>query len=83
MGTVLDHLGQACLRARERADVRQIDVATVAGVSHGTISRFETRGTASPRLLDAIVHAYSVECRVDAYELWVSALDEWRQERDA
>jgi transcriptional regulator with XRE-family HTH domain len=55
---MLDHLGQAARAARREAGLRQIDIATTAGVSHVTISEFE-RAQGWPERLDAILDAYA------------------------
>ena len=78
---MLDHLGRACLSARRGAGLRQIDIATVAGVSHGAVSRFETPGGGHPRDVEALVTAYASECAVPALSLWELALQAWRTER--
>lgn len=78
MGRMLDHLGQACARERERAGLRQIDIATAADVSHVTIHRFETPGGGTPRDLDTVVDAYAHECNLRPTDLWQLALDAWR-----
>jgi transcriptional regulator with XRE-family HTH domain len=81
MGGVLDQLGRACLRARENAELRQLDIATTAGVTHATVSRFES-GARVPRDLDRLVAAYGHECDVEPYDLWIAALDAWQAEQN-
>lgn len=81
MASMLDHLGRACLHARRQAGLRQIDIATTAGVSHGTVSRFETRGV-SPRDLDGMVLAYATDCSVGASALWLQAVHAWAREHE-
>ena len=49
--------------------MRQIDIATVAGVSHETISRLE-RAKSWPLDPDRIVEAYESECGLEQGELW-------------
>jgi transcriptional regulator with XRE-family HTH domain len=73
---MLDHLGQAARAARKEAGLRQIDIATTAGVSHVTISEFE-RGAGWPERLDAILDAYAAETGCEQIDLWVAALDDW------
>jgi transcriptional regulator with XRE-family HTH domain len=73
---MLKHLAAAARAAREQAGVRQIDIATVAGVGHASISRFE-RGIAWPDNLDAILAAYAEETGRDERELWAAALERW------
>lgn len=80
MGRMLDHLGQVCARARERAGLRQIDIATAAGVSHVTIHRFETPGGGDPRDLDSVVEAYAEECHLRSVDLWRQAVDDLERE---
>lgn len=75
---MVQHLGRVAREARERAGLRQIDIATAAGVSHGTISNFEI-GAFWPRRLDDIIDAYAAETGVDAREMWRSALERWEQ----
>lgn len=74
---MLEHIGEASRDARRQAGLRQLDVATTAGVSHVTISRFE-RGKSWPLDPDRVVAAYAEELRVDPIELWTAALDRWR-----
>lgn len=82
MPSVLAHLGRACLLARREAQLRQIDIAVVAGVSHTIIGRFEN-GAGVPRDLDRVVQAYADECNVEAVALWTSALLSRYTEPDA
>jgi transcriptional regulator with XRE-family HTH domain len=54
---MLDCLGAACRDARTDAGVKQLDVATRAGTSHASISRFEN-GRSWPRIpLDTLLSA--------------------------
>jgi transcriptional regulator with XRE-family HTH domain len=78
---VLAHLGRACQAARESAGLRQIDVATRAGVDDGMVSRFEA-GKRVPREIDDLVAAYAIECEAAPYELWLAALDAWQAEQN-
>lgn len=81
MGGVLFQLGLACRSARESAGLRQIDIATTAGTTHATVSRFEA-GRRIPRDLDRLVAAYAEECEAAPYELWLAALDAWQREQN-
>jgi transcriptional regulator with XRE-family HTH domain len=74
---MLQHLGQACREARVAAGLRQIDVATSAGTTHATISRFEA-GLYWPKDPDAWVKAYADELGVDSLHLWAEAITRWR-----
>lgn len=74
---MLHHLGAACRDARKTAALRQIDIATAAGTTHATISRFET-GKRWPVDPDRILAAYAVELGIDPWDLLQSALDAWR-----
>lgn len=67
-------LGQTCRRARRAAGVRQIDIASAAGVSHTTISHFE-QGRWWHRQTDEIVNAYAELCATTPEALWRAALD--------
>lgn len=66
-------LGATCREARKVAGLRQIDVATRAGVAETTIGRFE-RGARWAWNTDAIVAAYAQELGVKPDDLWRSAL---------
>jgi transcriptional regulator with XRE-family HTH domain len=77
MRGVLDQLGRACLRARETAGLRQIDIAIAAHTTDGVVSRFEA-GQRLPRDLDRLVAAYASECDVEPYDLWIAALNAWQ-----
>jgi transcriptional regulator with XRE-family HTH domain len=69
-------LGAACREARRAAGLRQIDIATAAGVDHSTISRFETGyGNRWREDTDDIVAAYAHELGITPEELWRRALD--------
>lgn len=67
-------IGTVCRACRQRAGLRQIDIAELAGVSHTTISHFET-GDWWARRTDEIVVAYATACAVDAETLWRLALE--------
>jgi transcriptional regulator with XRE-family HTH domain len=67
-------LGAVCRDAREAAGLRQIDIATTAGVHETTIGRFE-RGDRWAWNADAIVHAYAAELGVTERVLWQAAID--------
>lgn len=69
---MLAQLASVALDARRAAGRTQLDIATTAGVSHTTISRFE-RAQSWPLDPDRIVEAYADECGVDAAELWRAA----------
>jgi transcriptional regulator with XRE-family HTH domain len=73
---MLDHLGAAARKVRRETGLRQIDIATTAGVSHVIISRFE-RGVAWPEQIDAIVDAYATEAGLRPHDLWARALELW------
>lgn len=77
---MLQHLGRACREARIAGGLRQIDVATRAGTTHASISRFEA-GEYWPRNPDAWVDAYAVELGVTSLELWSDAFARWRDTR--
>lgn len=74
MGGILVGLAASCRAARHGADRTQLDIATVAGVGHATISRFENAG-GWPLDPDRIVEAYASECGVEARELWRRAIE--------
>lgn len=74
---MLEHIGPAARDARERAGLKQIDIATAARVSHVAVSRFE-RAESWPRHPDALVEAYAAELGVEPIELWQAALERWR-----
>lgn len=69
-----------CRTARVGAGLRQIDVATAAGVSHEVISAWE-RGARTPKALPAIVAAYERECGLRSLELWERAITHARDAR--
>jgi transcriptional regulator with XRE-family HTH domain len=65
-------LARVAREARLAEGLRQLDVATAAGVSHETISRLE-RGQSWPKDPDRIVTAYETECKLEQGELWKRA----------
>lgn len=76
-GPMLLHLSTAAREARERAGLRQIDIATTAGVAHSTVSYFETaRGW--PMDADQLIAAYAEETGVAEREIWRRAMKGWR-----
>lgn len=79
MGALLDHLGRACRQARIDAGLRQIDIATEAGTTHATISRFEA-GKRWPLDPERLVDAYARECAARPRDLWHQAVDNWYSE---
>jgi transcriptional regulator with XRE-family HTH domain len=68
-------LGRTCRRHREACGLRQIDVATHAGVAHTTVSNLE-RGARWVRETDRIVDALAELCGVSAQAIWLEALNE-------
>jgi ribosome-binding protein aMBF1 (putative translation factor) len=70
---MLKALAEVVREAREAADLTQLDIATAAKVSHGTISRLE-RARSWPLDPDRIVSAYEQECRLTAGDLWRQAV---------
>lgn len=77
---MLEHLGAVLREARLAAGLRQIDIATVAGVGHVTLSRLE-RGVRWPEGLDSVIGAYAQETGRDPADLWAAALERWRATR--
>ena len=76
MGPMLHHLGSTARRARLNAGLRQIDIATTAGVAHTSISRFELADS-WPMDPDRIIAAYAEEAGIDPRTIWREALDAW------
>lgn len=70
---MLHALGRVVKEARVKAELRQIDIATAAGVSHSVISRLE-RGKSWPLEPDVVVRAYESECGLRRNELWQRAV---------
>ena len=82
---MVKHLGQVCreLRAgthplREGARVKLIRVAYVLDKSEATMSRFE-RGEVQPASVDNVVNAYADELGLEAFDIWVAALNRWQE----
>lgn len=69
---MLLQLARVAREARLAAGLRQLDIATTAGVSHETISRLE-RAQSWPKDLDEVVSAYEAECGLSGGELWKRA----------
>lgn len=69
---MLQQLARVAREARLAAGLRQLDVATAAGVSHETISHLE-RADGWPLDPDKIVDAYEQECGLSDGELWKRA----------
>lgn len=78
---MLEHLGHTCRLARLHAGLRQLDIATTAGTSNATVSRFEnaTRWPLSPDV-DTLVRAYARETDTPSRDLWASAIQRWNEE---
>jgi transcriptional regulator with XRE-family HTH domain len=70
---VLLHLAGVAREARLAADLRQLDIATAADVSHEMISRLE-RAQSWPKNPDRIIGAYEKECGLPEGELWRRAV---------
>ena len=71
-------LARILREARERAQIRRQEIATVAGLDSSTISRFEN-ATSWPQQLDRVVAAYAHLCGIsDGRELWSQALHAWQ-----
>ena len=73
---MLPYLAQVARSARRGAELRQIDIASRAGLSHASVSRFET-GQGWPKDPDRLIEAYAREADVDVRELWRAALEAW------
>jgi hypothetical protein len=71
---MLQQLARVAREARLAAGLRQLDVATAAGVSHETISHLE-RAEGWPLDPDRIVRAYETECGLDPGTLWKLAAE--------
>lgn len=69
---MLEQLGRVAREAREEAGLKQLDIATAAGVSHVVISNLE-RGARYPERLDEVVGAYEEECGLRRGDLWRTA----------
>lgn len=76
---LLDHIGPACKQARERVGLRQIDIATEAGTTHASISRFETGNRQAPQRVDDLVAAYAAETGRTERQLWQAAMRRWQR----
>lgn len=74
---MLGCLAAACRGVRLDAQLRQIDIATEAGVAHTVISDFE-RALGWPDRIDEIVAAYARETGREPIDLWAAALARWR-----
>ena len=70
---MLAALALVCRQAREEAGLTQLDIATPAGVSHETISRFE-RGDGWPQGVGRIIRIYEAECGLEPFTLWARAV---------
>jgi transcriptional regulator with XRE-family HTH domain len=66
-------LGRACTLARQRAGLRQADVAERAGVDRSTVSRLEA-GLHMVESVETLVEAYELLCDLPDGELWRRAL---------
>lgn len=72
-------LGQVARRIRLAHDLELLDIASGAGVSQATLSRFE-RGIGWRRETDAIVAAYAMACNLTPEYIWRLALDEGEED---
>jgi DNA-binding XRE family transcriptional regulator len=69
---MLQQLARVAREARLAAGLRQLDIATAAGVSHETISHLE-RADGWPLDPDRIIDAYEDELDLERGELWKRA----------
>lgn len=69
---MLQALARVAREARLAAALRQLDIATAAGVSHETVSRLE-RAEGWPLEADRLIDAYEGECGLRRGELWLRA----------
>jgi transcriptional regulator with XRE-family HTH domain len=69
---MLQQLARVAKEARLASGLRQLDIATAAGVTHETISRLE-RGDGWPLEPERIISAYEEECGLSEGELWKRA----------
>jgi transcriptional regulator with XRE-family HTH domain len=74
---MLDFLAATAREARRQAGLRQIDIATTAGVAHTIISAFEL-AEHWPQRIDEIIAAYAQELGCDPTDLWGAAVQRWR-----
>ena len=72
---MLKELGRVAREVREEAELRQVDIATPAGVDHAVISNFEI-GIRFPERLDPVIDAYEEECGLSPGDLWRRAAAE-------
>lgn len=78
-------LAQALQQLRRQADpnVKQVEIAALAGVDQSTIWRLEEEASGWPRQVELIVAAYAEECGVDdPRDVWALAIDLWRAHGD-
>lgn len=71
---MLQALARVAREARLAAGLRQLDIATAAGVSHETVSRLE-RAQSWPKDPDRLVAAYETELGLEPGTLWKLAAE--------
>jgi transcriptional regulator with XRE-family HTH domain len=69
---MLQELGRVARETREAAGVRQIEIASAAGVTEPVISNLE-RGIRFPEKLEKVVDGYEDRCRLKRGDLWRAA----------
>ena len=80
------HLGAVCRLARRgEHELRQgepkillVYIAATLGKSEPTLSRFEA-GKVEPTSIDAVVDAYSEVLNLDAFDIWLAAVNRWSE----
>lgn len=78
-GTMLSALAHVCRQAREQAGRKRYHVAARVGHTEKTIERFET-GRTWPKDIEAMVDAYAQEAGLEPVELWLRAIEYWRDD---
>lgn len=66
---MLEQLGRVAREARLAAELKQLDIATAAGVSDSVVSNLEL-GIRYPERLDEVIAAYERECELAPGDLW-------------
>lgn len=72
---MLQRLSRLAREARRAAGRTQLEIATAAGTSHASVSRFES-GSLPAVGLESMTAAYERECGLEAGELWRRAVNE-------
>lgn len=78
-GTMLSALSHVCVEARRQAGRKRVHIAARVNLTEKTIERFE-QSERWPRDIEAMVAAYAHEAGLEPVDLWLRAIEYWRED---